>query len=240
MAFPTASTRRLGAAALAPLALLAAPSVARGHGLDANHVELVLHDDVVEAVATVPAAFLPDADANRDGRVSRAELRPVRETALRRLVDAVRITDGDGREGALERADVSVPRDGDDDPRGAEHVRVTVVRRFGVAPGALRLRCLFVGSRPVSVYATRATAASPGVLTFAGDPESALLPSASAEVALLAAPTPAPPAPRASARAPVSPASPPAHHAALAALAGFVALAFTAARRRNPAAPGAR
>jgi hypothetical protein len=211
-------------------ALLSAGALASGHGLDADRVELVLRADVAESVATPPVDFVRWADTDGDGRLTRAEL-DLRRAAVRdALIASLEIVDEAGRAGVVERADVSLPHghDGDSAP-GRTFLRVTVVRRWPAAPRALQVRCAFARGRPVTVYATRAEAATPGVLTLVGDPELARLASAAAAVTLLRAPSPRAPSPRApSPRAP----SPRAPRLVMAAMP-LLALAFALARGRH-------
>lgn len=167
---------------------------ARAHGLDANRVQVVLHEDIVEAVATPPAAFVRQADRNGDGRLRVDEVRARQEEVVRALASALVITDEAGRAGAVERADVSVPLD--DATRGADHLRLTVRLRWARPPRAVRVRCAFVGEHPVTVFATRAESRStPGTLTLLGDGEYATLARADQETTLLGAPSAPPPAP---------------------------------------------
>jgi hypothetical protein len=212
--------------------LLACTPPAAAHGLDANRVQVVVHDAVAEIVATPPSAFVASADADGDGLLDVAELRARREDVLRSLVAAVVVTDGDGHPGALDRADVSVPRGLDDGARGSEFLRLTVVLRWPAPPRALRVRLGFVTDHPVLVYATHArSGAQPGVLTLVGDGEYATLDSPASEATLLrAAPAPAPAPPRALGRERRSPAM-----AVLAAVLTIVALVAVVLRRRRKA-----
>lgn len=160
---------------------------ARAHGLDANRVEVVLHERVVEAVATPPAEFLRGADRDGDGLLSVPELQARQAEALQTLRDALRITDEDGRTGALERDDVSVPIG--DGPGPKEYVRYTVRIRWPQEPRALRVRSGFVGEHPVTVFATRAESRStPGTLTLVGLGQYATLTRPQETSALLLAP----------------------------------------------------
>jgi hypothetical protein len=189
------------------LAALAWAPSAVAHGLDANRIELVVHDRVVEAVATPAAESVRMADDDGDGRISPAELRAHREEVRRSLVASLVVLDGNGTAGEQERSDVSVPRgDATDGVVGRDYVRLTVVLRWPTPPTALRVRCGFAGGHPVAVSAHRAEASSPGVLTLVGEPEYGSLSTPLAEVTLLdrRAPTVAP-APTTSRRAgPVS------------------------------------
>lgn len=147
---------------------------ARAHGLDANRVEVVLHEGIAEAVATPPAEFLRSADRDGDGLLSVPEVQARQEEVLATLRGALRITDEADRAGTLERDDVSVPIG--DGPGPKEYLRYTVRIRWPHEPRALRLRCGFVGEHPVTVFATRADArASPGTLTLVGVGEYATL-----------------------------------------------------------------
>lgn len=180
---------------------------ARAHGLDANQVQVVVHERFAELVATPPSEFVAFADANGDGLLNVAEVRARRDDILRALVGSVTLTDGDGRAGEPDRSDVSVPRGHDDGARGSDFLRLTVVVRWPAAPASIRVRCGFVMQHPVTVFATRAESLStPGMLTLVGDGEYGSLPTPLAEAALLrqrpaapqpaASPAPAPPAPR--------------------------------------------
>jgi len=195
--------------AVGAMAALGAPP-AWGHGLDADRVELVLRGDAVESVATPPVEFVRWADADGDGRLTLDELNPRREAVRDALLAALHVTDEAGREGAVERADVSLPHGHDGDITAARSfLRVTVVRRWSVAPRAVQVRCDFARVRPVTVYATRAEAATPGVLTLVGDPELVRLAAADASVTLLRAAAPAPVASPASVPAPTTSSSAP-------------------------------
>lgn len=168
---------------------------ARAHGLDANRVEVVLHEGIAEAVATPPAEFFRGADRDGDRMLSVPEVQARQEEILATLRAALRITDEAGRDGALERADVSVPIG--DGPGPKEYVRYTVRLRWPQEPRALRVRCGFVGEHPVTVFATRAESrSSPGTLTLQGLGEYATLTRAEDTTAPLlgspAAPTPLP------------------------------------------------
>ena len=146
----------------------------RAHGLDANRVEVVLHEGIVEAVATPPAEFFRDADRDGDGLLSVPEVQARQEQVLGALRGALRITDEADRAGALERDDVSVPIG--DGPGPKEYLRYTVRLRWPQAPRALRVRCAFAGEHPVTVFATRADSrAAPGTLTLVGTGEYATL-----------------------------------------------------------------
>ena len=113
------------------------------HGLDANRVEVVLHEGIAEAVATPPAEFLRGADRNGDGLLDVPEVQAWQAEILATLRDALRLTDQDGHAGTLERDDVSVPIG--DGPGPKEYVRYTVRLRWPQEPRALRVRCGFVG-----------------------------------------------------------------------------------------------
>jgi hypothetical protein len=181
-------------------AALAWGATAAPHGLDANRLQVVVHESTAEVVATPPSEFVAVADANGDGLLDRAEVSARRDDVLRALVSALVVTDGDGRPGALERADVSVPRSGDDDTRGSDFLRLTVVLRWPGPPAAVRVRCGFVRQHPVVLYATHADGLSqPGVLTLVGDGEYRTLATPDAEVTVLrrslAAPAPSPASP---------------------------------------------
>lgn len=140
---------------------------ARAHGLDANRVEVVVHEDVVEAVATPPAEFFRGVDRDGDRLLSVPEVRARQEEVLATLRAALRITDEGDHTGTLERDDVSVPIG--DGPGPKEYLRYTVRLRWPQAPRALRVRCGFVGEHPVTVFATRAESrSSPGTLTLQG------------------------------------------------------------------------
>lgn len=204
-----------------------------GHGLDANRVELVLHGDTVEAVATPPADFVRAADDDRDGMLTLPEVNAHREEIRRALVDALHITDLSGIVGVLERSDVSLPRAHGDDTRGRDFIRVTTVLRWPHPLTALRVRCDFVGEHPVTVYATRAESSSPGVLTLVGTPELATLRDARATPTLLqgsapASPVSTPPALRTEAAPDRSDA-----HARWLGLAGLLAVCLVVTRRRG-------
>lgn len=147
---------------------------ARAHGLDANRVEVVLHEGFAEAVATPPAEFFRGVDRDGDGLLSVPEVQARQEEVLGTLRGALRITDEDGRAGTLERDDVSVPIG--DGPGPKEYVRYTVRMRWPQEPRALQVRCGFVGEHPVTIFATRADSrASPGTLTLVGAGEYATL-----------------------------------------------------------------
>ncbi len=182
------------AAVASALTVGAVGSDVRAHGLDPDRVELVLHGDTVEAVATPSTAFVRAADENGDGLLSLDEVNPHREEIRRALVDALSITDEDGRAGALDRSDVSLPHGHDGDTSNARSfLRITVKLRWPSTLRAVRVRCAFASVRPVTVYATRAEAEVPGVLTLSGAPELVRLESAAATVTLLrAASAPAP------------------------------------------------
>lgn len=183
-----------GAATTLALTALLWCGAARAHGLDANRVQLVLHEDIVEAVATPPAAFVREADRDGDGRLRVDEVRPRQQEVVRALSAALVITDDAGNAGAVERADVSVPLD--DATRGADHLRLTVRIRWPRPPRAVRLRCAFIGEHPVTVFAARAESRStPGTLTLLGDGEYATLTRADQETVLLGAPLAPPPPP---------------------------------------------
>jgi hypothetical protein len=184
------------------LAATAWGAAARAHGLDANRVQVVVHERTAELVATPPSEFVAFADANGDGLLNVAEVRARRDEILRALVASVSLTDGEGRAGELDRSDVSVPRGDDDGARGSDFLRLTVVLRWAAPPSFVRVRCGFVMQHPVTVFATRAESRStPGMLTLVGDGEYGSLPTARSEAALLrpgpapqaaAAPSPAP------------------------------------------------
>lgn len=147
---------------------------ARAHGLDANRIEVVLHEGIVEAVATPPAEFFRGADRDGDGLLSVPEVQARQGEVLGALRGALRITDEADRTGTLERDDVSVPIG--DGPGPKEYLRYTVRLRWPQAPRALRVRCGFAGEHPVTVFATRADArAAPGTLTLVGAGEYATL-----------------------------------------------------------------
>lgn len=176
---------RFAAAAIA-LSLCASSSEVRAHGMDADRVELVLHGDTVEAVATPSVAFVRSVDVNGDGLLSLDEVNPQREEIRRVLVDALSITDEGGLAGALDRSDVSLPHGHDGDTsNGRSFLRITVKLRWPAALRAVRVRCAFASVRPVTVYATRAESQVPGVLTLSGVPELARLESADATATLL-------------------------------------------------------
>lgn len=190
------------AALLGALTLTTAVSAVSAHGLDAHRVELVLHENVVEVTATPPTAFVSFADANADGLLTVAEVSAHREEIRNALAASLALTDHRGRVGTLDRADVSVPRGHDDadDARGRDHLRFSMRLTWNEAPRELRLRCAFARVHPVSVYATRAAAGTPGVLALVGDPEGAVL-NTPAEFTLLreasnGAPSPSPSAAR--------------------------------------------
>jgi hypothetical protein len=189
-----------------------APAV-RSHGLDANRIQVVLHEGVAEVVATPPSDYLPAYDANHDGRLTVAEVSAHREEVVRALVAALDVTDGEGRRGTLDRADVSVPRSDDaDEALGRDYLRATVVLRWPTPPAWLRVRCDFVTQHPVTVFASRAESVStPGVLTLVGAGEYESLTSREATATMLrgapaatpaAAPVALPPPPAASTSAP--------------------------------------
>lgn len=154
------------------------------HGQEANRIELVIHGDTVEAVATAPVSFVPSADTNGDGLLSRAEVDARRDDLRRTLVAALGLTDPEGRGGALVRADVSVPRSADGSG-GGEYLRVTVRWRWPAPLRGLRVRCDFVREHPVTLYATRAETSAEGRLTLVGAPEQAVFSSRGAAVTVL-------------------------------------------------------
>ncbi len=166
------------------LSLAALGPAGWAHGLEANRVELVLHGDTVEAVATPPVSFVASADTNGDGLLSRAEVAARRDELRRTLVAALGLTDPEGRGGSLVRADVSVPRSADG-AAGGEYLRVTVRWRWPAPLRALRVRCDFVREHPVTLYATRAETSAEGRLTLVGAPEQAVLSSRGASVTVL-------------------------------------------------------
>jgi hypothetical protein len=203
----------------AALTALGGVAPAAAHGLEANHVQIVVHERTAEVVATAPSEFVAAADANHDGLLDVDEVRAHRGEIIAALVAALSVTDGEGRAGALDRADVSVPRA--DDARGSDYLRLTVVLRWPAPPSALRVRCGFVTGHPMVLYATHAESVSqPGVLTLVGDGEYGTLASAATEVTVLRARSVAPPvaAPRPAPRRP-----PPVRTAVTAAAAGAVA-----------------
>lgn len=175
---------------------------ARAHGIDANQIQVVLHEQTVEVLATPPSEFVAVADANHDGLLNVVEVRARRDEILRTLVAALSVRDGEGVAGTLDRSDVSVPRGDDEGARGSDFLRLTVVLRWPTPPRAVRLRCGFVSQHPITVYATRADGrATPGMLTLVGDPEYQSLATPQSEVTVLGTAAPAPPA------APARPAS---------------------------------
>lgn len=110
---PPPSHRWITAAAVVS-ACVASPA-AFAHGLDANQIQLVLHGETAEVVATAPAEFATLADANGDGLITLDELNPHRAAVRDALVAAMQVTDDDGHAPAVERSDVSLPR-ADDSP----------------------------------------------------------------------------------------------------------------------------
>jgi hypothetical protein len=187
------------ASLLASLFVLGAwRGTARAHGIDANQIQVVLHEQTVEVLATPPSEFVALADANRDGLLNVDEVRARRDEILRTLVAALTVRDGDGVAGTLDRSDVSVPRGDDEGARGSDFLRLTVVLRWPTPPRAVRLRCGFVSQHPITVYATRADGrAARGMLTLVGDPEYQSLTTPQSEVTVLgtSAPPATPPAP---------------------------------------------
>lgn len=172
------------------LAVVTGGTTASAHGLEANRMQLVVHESLAEVVSTPPVESVPAADTNHDGLLTVAEVQSHRDEIIRALVAAVVITDADGRLGLVDRADVSVPI-GDDEARGSDFLRLTVVLRWPSPPGALRVRCGFVTQHPVTLFATRADSHShPGILTLLGDGEYAVLASRDAEATVLRAPVP--------------------------------------------------
>lgn len=177
---------------------LAATSVA-AHGLDANQIQLVLHEQTAEVVATVPSEFAAVADTNGDGLITLAELNPRRAEVRAALVASLVVTDGAGVAGTLDRSDISLPRTDNDEDTGRDFIRLTVKYVFATAPQGVRVRCGFVGQHPVSLYATRAEARStPGMLTLVGNGEMVQFTDRNTVVPVLGAasvapsPTPAP------------------------------------------------
>lgn len=234
---PTQRRAWLARAALG-LALGGWTGAAQAHGLEANHLQVVVHELTAEVVATPPSAFVADADANHDGLLNVAEVRARREEIIRALVASLVVTDGGGRTGVLDRADVSVPRGDDEGARGSDFLRLTVVLRWPTAPGAVRVRCGFVMEHPVLVYATRAESRSrPGSLTLLGDGEYATLATRDAEATLLRpAPAPGTATPRAAATpSPRRPA--PAIRATTTAAVVLALAALAATRLRRPRTP---
>lgn len=214
------------------LALATASTDLCAHGLDAGHVQIVLHDRVVEAVATPSVSLVPSADTDHDGRLTLAEVDARRDEIRRSLLDGFVVTDADGARGEVERADVSLPRDGDLDA-GRDYLRLTVVLRWARPPASLRVRCALIGDHPVTVMATRAEPSSPGVLGLVGEPAYALL-SRPDETASLLAPIAAAP----SAPAPVTRAAEPSTPRRGWLVAACVAaLALSAAWLRRRSAP---
>lgn len=223
---------------LGALTVTAAVSAVSAHGLDAHRVELVLHENVVEVTATPSAAFVSFADVDGDGLLTVAEVSARRDEIRNALAASLALTDHRGRVGTLERTDVSVPRGHDaDDARGRDHLRFSMRLTWNEAPRELRLRCAFARVHPVSVYATRAAAGAPGVLTLVGDPEGAVL-NTPAEFTLLregsnampSAPSSAPLSPATRVRAAGSSGLPSGLWAVLVAMMG-IGLALTQRRR---------
>ncbi len=124
------------------LAVLLYALPARAHGLDANRVEVVLHEGIAEAVATPPAEFFRGADRDGDGLLSVREVQARQEEVLGALRGALRITDEDGRAGTLERDDVSVPIGDGPGPQGVRALH----RAAALAAGAARAAGCAAGS----------------------------------------------------------------------------------------------
>lgn len=190
----------LGAAVACTLTGL--PTDARAHGTDANQVQLAVHEDVGELLATPPTEFagLRFADDNGDGLLSRPEMDAHRAAIQAALVAALSVTDADGRPARVDRADVSLPqlvqpsgiadRAGGRQPggvsNGQEFVRLTLRLVFAAPPTAVNVRCDFAGTHPVGLFATRAESVShPGVLTLVGDRESTFFDTTHREATVL-------------------------------------------------------
>jgi hypothetical protein len=181
---------------------------AAAHGLDANQIQLVLHEQTAEVVATVPSEFAALADTNGDGLITLAELNPRRSEVRAALVASLVVTDGAGAAGTLDRSDISLPRTDNDEDTGRDFIRLTVKYVFPTAPQGVRLRCGFVGQHPVSLYATRAESRStPGMLTLVGNGEMVQFTDRTTVVAVLGAPS-ATPSPTPSPTPATTPAAP--------------------------------
>jgi hypothetical protein len=157
------------------------------HGLGANQIQIVLHDQVAEVLATPPVEYVSYADTNHDGRLEVREVQAQRETIRRTFLDGLALTNENNIRATVERADISVPRGDDPDgTRGSDFVRLTVVFRWNTSPNSLRLRCAFVTTHPISVFASRAAHVdTTGVLTLQGQGQQALLSNQSLEIVLL-------------------------------------------------------
>lgn len=231
----TMTAPRTHAAWITAAALTARLTASQAHGLDAGHVQIVLHDRVAEIVATPSVSLVAWADVDHDGRLTLDEVNARRDAIRRALVDGIDVTDGDGARAEVERSDVSLPRADDGSPAGRDFLRLTVVLRWPQAPSSLRVRCALVTDHPVTVMATRAVAATPGVLTLDGEPSFALLSRADETATLFAAPAAAVTAPT---PAPVT-VSPPTPRRGWWIAASLAALTFAASRIRRRIASGA-
>lgn len=188
---------------LAGLITVSAAATAHAHGADANQIQIVLHEDVAEVVATPPTDFagLRFADDDADGRLSRPEMDRHRAEVRDLLTAALPIFDEAGRPARVDRADVSLPA-APTTPgvEGRDFVRLTLRLVFEAEPKALRVACRFQGEHPVMLTAQRADGRSePGRLGLLGPPQVARFDAAHPEAVLFgdAAPAqpPAPPAP---------------------------------------------
>ena len=177
------------------LLIAATATTAHAHGADANQIQLVLHENVAEVVATPPVDFagLRFADDDADGRLSRPEMDRHRAEVRDVLTAALPVFDEAGRPARVDRADVSLPAaPTTPGAEGRDFVRLTLRLVFEAEPKALRVACRFLGEHPVMLTAQRADGrAEPGRLGLLGPQQVARFDAAHPEAVLFGEAAPA-------------------------------------------------
>ena len=108
------------------------------HGLNPGQLLVRIDGPKTTVVLTPSVALFPKFDANRDGRLSRAEVSADRQAMLAHLLSGLTIVDEHGRRPTIELADINPPH-AHNDPSGVgqTYVRATLHYRFTQPPTSI-------------------------------------------------------------------------------------------------------
>jgi hydrogenase/urease accessory protein HupE len=138
------AARRLARGLAAALLLLIAAPWAAAHLMPAQQGTLNLVGRNVFVVLSLPAAAVPEADADHDGRLSAAEIPAHAALISARVAQGLRLDDG-RQQAQVDFIDL-LPEPDERSPRssaGAAHLAVLMKLHFAAEPQVLRLACGF-------------------------------------------------------------------------------------------------
>jgi len=134
--------------------VVAAPMTACAHGIGGGRLHIELDGDTLYVLTTPSMALFSGFDRNKDGRLTKAEVRGRRDAMIADFLGHLQLRDDRGRAGKIVFSDLN-PLHTHSRKRRGKHIRMNIRLRFSAPPVSIWLAYDAAKRAPLGLMAAR-------------------------------------------------------------------------------------